>query len=277
MSSPTPDSASPAGPLTGWGEVMRQHLPSLVAAAVVLIGGWILARVLRALALRAGRILGRGWAPGAGTDQPPVVEGREPWTVLGATAYWGVLIAAIIVAAQILALESFRAWLDRLTGYLPVLLTGLLILVVGFFLSVLARNLVVITLPGDSARGRLLGRALQAVILMTAVVLGADQIGLEVSFLVVLGAVLAGVLAGGTALAASLGSGPFVQNLIGAHYLRQQFRPGQILRVQGFEGRVVEVTATNLLLDCPEGRVSLPARVLHEAPVVLLPEGGEGD
>ena len=88
-----------------------------------------------------------------------------------------------------------------------------------------------------------------------------------------LGTVVAGALAGGLVLAASLGSGTFVANLIGAHHLRQQYRPGQLLRVGDYEGRVLVITPTTLVLDCPEGRVSLPGKAFNEQSIILRPEG----
>jgi len=260
--------------LTNWGEATMAFLPSLIGAAALLLGGWVAARLLRAVTVRLARSFDRGLAglgrqrggtPGAGPE------------VLGAAVFWLVILAAVTAATQVLALDSFAAWLQRLANQLPVLLTGGLILAAGFFLSVIARNLTTAALPTGVPQAALLGRLLQAAILVTAVVLGADQIGLDVTFLVTLGTVLAGTVAGGLALAVSLGSGPFVSNLIGAHQLRQRVRVGQRVRAGGFEGRVVEVTPVALVLDCPEGRVHLPAKLLHDSAMVLTgEEAGDG-
>jgi small-conductance mechanosensitive channel len=74
----------------------------------------------------------------------------------------------------------------------------------------------------------------------------------------------------------SLGARSYVANLIGAHYLRQAFEVGQRVRVSGFEGRIVEVSATSLVLETQEGRVALPGRVYHDEPIVLLSGEGHG-
>lgn len=260
--------------LEGWGQAILAILPSLAAAAGLLIAGWILARLLRGLTLRLARSFDRGLA-GLGRHQRPST-GAGP-EVLGTAVFWLAILAAITAAAQVLALDSFGAWLRRLAAQLPTLLTGLLILGVGFFLSVIARNLTVAAVPASVPQGPVLGRLIQAAILVTAVVLGADQIGLDVTFLVTVGTALAATLAGGMALAVSLGSGPFVSNLIGAHHLRQRFRVGQRVRAGGYEGRIVELTAVSLVLDCPEGRVYLPASIFHESPVIAAPEdAGDG-
>jgi len=250
-------------------------LPSLAAATVLLLGGWLLARMLRAATVRLARTLDRGLAGLSRRGRGPAAEGARTPAALGSLVYWVVLLAALTAATQVLALESFGAWLQRLAAYLPVLMTGGLILLAGFVIAALARNLVLATAPATPEQAAMLGRALQGVILLTALVLGADQIGLEVTFLVTLGTVVAGALAGGLVLAASLGSATFVGNLIGAHHLRQHYRPGQPLRAGEYEGRVVAITTTSLVLDCPEGRVSLPGKVFSEQPIILRPEGEE--
>ena len=122
----------------------------------------------------------------------------------------------------------------------------------------------------------LLGRVAQLVILVTAVVIGADQIGIKVTFLVIMVTVLASALLGGLALALSLGSRTYVSNLIGAHYLHQLFRVGQTVRIGSYEGRILEFTATAIVLETAEGRVNLPAKIYHEEPIVLLMGGQDG-
>lgn len=259
--------------LTGWGEAALGFLPSLAAAAGLLLAGWILARLLRAATVRLARTFDRGLA-GFGRHRP-LSAGAGP-EVLGAAVFWLVILAALTAATQVLALDSFSAWLGRLIGQLPTLLTGGLILAAGFFLSVVARNLTTAAVPASLPQAALLGRILQAAILVTALVLGVDQMGLDVTFLVTLGTVLAGALAGGLALAVSLGSGTFVSNLIAGHHLRQRFRIGQPVQAAGYEGRIVELTPVSLVLDCPEGRVHLPAKLFLEAPLVAPPQESEG-
>jgi small-conductance mechanosensitive channel len=86
--------------------------------------------------------------------------------------------------------------------------------------------------------------------------------------------VLASTVLGGLALALSLGARTYVSNLIGAHYLSQQFRAGQTVRVGNFEGHILEFTATSMVLETADGRVNLPAKIYHEEPIVLLMGGG---
>lgn len=75
------------------------------------------------------------------------------------------------------------------------------------------------------------------------------------------------------ALALSLGAREYVANLIGGHYLRQRYSVGQQVRVAGYDGRILELTDTAVVLETAEGRASLPAKVFNEQPIVLVVSG----
>jgi small-conductance mechanosensitive channel len=110
----------------------------------------------------------------------------------------------------------------------------------------------------------------QVATLLVALLVGADQIGLQVRWAGVLAAVALGVALGGAALAVSLGSKHFVANAIGAHYMRQSFRVGEKVRLMGFEGRIIDINATSVVLETAAGRVNVPAGVYSSAAIELL-------
>jgi len=133
---------------------------------------------------------------------------------------------------------------------------------------------VLAAVPLEENQRLLLARIAQTIILVAAVVIGADQIGINVTFLVILAAVVLGTLLGGVALAVSLGAKTFVANLISGHAVRQNYRLGQVVRIAGFEGRILDITPTAVVLETSDGRVNLPAKVFSETPAEVLMERG---
>lgn len=261
---------------TGLADRLSENLPNLIGALLLILGGWIIGRLLRALTVRLIHLLDRTIRRLTTRygDRPGILSASAD--VLGSIVFWVVILFFLTAATQVLGLDAFLGWLNRVVAYLPTLLTGGLIVLAGFLLSALVRDVVTTTAPvGDSQR-ILLGRVSQLVILVTAVVIGADQIGIKVTFLVIMVTVLASALLGGLALALSLGARTYVSNLIGAHYLCQQFRTGQTVRVGAYEGRILEFTATSMVLETADGRVNLPGKIYHEEPIVLLMGGQHG-
>jgi small-conductance mechanosensitive channel len=122
----------------------------------------------------------------------------------------------------------------------------------------------------------MLARLAQGATLLVALLVGADQIGLRVTWIAILVVVIVAAVLGGVILTVSLGARGYVSSLIGAHYLRQALRVGEFVRVAGHSGRVLEVSATSLVLETEEGRVILPGRVFHDEPIVLIDRAPDG-
>jgi len=124
------------------------------------------------------------------------------------------------------------------------------------------------------AQREVLARVAQGSVLVAAILVGAEQIGIRITFLAIIAAAVFLAVAGGAAIAVSLGARSYVANLVGAHYLRQAFEVGQRLRVAGHEGRVLELNATGMILETEDGRVTLPGKLYHDEPIVLLTRTG---
>jgi small-conductance mechanosensitive channel len=164
-----------------------------------------------------------------------------------------------------------------LLDYLPTLAAGVLIFVAGYVLAGFAADLVrASTRRLASPQQEALARLAQGATLVASILIGADQIGIEVTWLAIFAAIIVGSLLFGVTIAVSLGARRYVSNLIGAHYLAQSFEIGQRVRVAGHEGRVLQFTPTSIVLETAEGRVSLPGRVYHDEPIVLLTGPADG-
>jgi Mechanosensitive ion channel, conserved TM helix len=253
------------------------YLPSILGAVLLLLAGWVLARLLRAVTVRSVLLLDTLLSRVTKTAGVERLRMARSSTVLGAVVFWVVLLFFVTAATHVLGLQSFTQWLARLLDYLPALAAGLLIVVVGYVFSRFLADLVQATATRLApAQRNALARVTQGVVLVTAILVGADQIGIQVTFIAILvGAVMAAAV-GGVTIAVSLGARDYVSNLIGAHYMRQAFEVGQRVRAAGHEGRILEITVTSVILETDEGRVALPARVYHEEPIVLLARSPNG-
>ena len=249
-------------------ERITGHLPQLLGALALLLVGWVLARLLRTAARRGAALLDALISRNRAGSRWRV--GRSA-ALLGSIVYWVVLLFFVTAATHTLGLQTFTEWLARLLDHLPALAAGLLIVVAGYLLSGFVADLVQATATALApAQRSALARLAQGATLVVALLVGADQMGLRITWIAILAAVLLGTLLGGVTLAVSLGARSYVANLIGAHYLRQALRLGQQVRVAGFEGRIVDVSATSLVLETADGRVVLPAKVYHDEAIVVL-------
>jgi len=255
------------------------YLPTLLGACIILLVGWGVARLLRAGTNRAGdkinRLLDRVFRSGR------LAQFRlssRMLSALGEVIFWLTLFVFVSIAARAAGLTTFAIWLDRMTANLPNIVAGVLVIIVGFFLAEIARNLGTATASADRmAQGFLIGKALQIAVIVVALIIGLDLIGINVTFIVTVVAVAAGVLLGGFAIAFGFGARDYVANLIGAHELRREIEPGQVIRVGETEGEVLEITATMVVLVTRDGRRRIPAASFSTEPVTIVDvEGPRG-
>jgi hypothetical protein len=253
----------------------REQVPAVVGAVLLLLVGWIVARVMRALAVRGMQILET--LVGRATRRPAGPGLRSSAAAFSMIVFWAVLLFFITAATQVLGLVTFTEWLARLLEYLPTLIAGLLIIAAGFNFARFVGDIVYAGAERLApAQRTALARLAQATALIAALLVGADQIGIRVTWIAIIAVIVIASVLGGVMLAVSLGARGYVSNLIGAHYLRQALRIGESVRIAGHEGRILDVTATSLVLETEEGRVSLPGRIFHDEPIVLIARSGDG-
>ena len=96
-------------------ERLAAHLPSLVGAILLLAAGWLLARLLRVLAVRGMQLAETLIERMAGSSRIKV--GRSA-NVLGTIVYWVVLLFFVTAATHVLGLQTFTDWLARLHQFL---------------------------------------------------------------------------------------------------------------------------------------------------------------
>ncbi len=254
------------------------YLPSIVGAVLLLLAGWVLAKILRALTNRTLVLLDAGLVRLLGEGRAERVRLARSSDVLGTIVFWAVMLFFVTAATQVLGLATFTQWLARLLEYLPTLVAGLLIVIAGYLLSRFVADLILSTAARIApAQRTVVARAAQLTILIGAILIGADQIGIKVTFLAIFAGAALLAIAGGVVMATSLGARVHVANLIGAHQLRSSYAVGQRIRVAGHEGRILELTSHSVVIETDDGRVSVPGRVFSEEAVVLVAHGGSGD
>ncbi len=252
------------------------HLPNIVGAVLLLLAGWLLATLLRGLVRRSLSLLDAGTTRLLGEGRAARLRLGRSADVLGTIVFWSVLVFFVAAAAQLLGLSVFAQWLARLIEYLPTLVAGLLIVIAGWLLSRFAVDLIQSTAVGLApAQRAVVARAAQVTILAGALLVGAEQVGIKVTFLAIFAAALLFAIAGGVVVATSLGARTHVANLIGAHRARQSYAVGQRIRVGDHEGRILELAGDGVVLETGEGRVALPGRVFSEGAVVAIAAGAE--
>jgi len=258
-------------------ERIAQYLPNLLGAALLVFAGWIVAKIVKTIFLRlisASEKMLHRFTRHEKAEKKQIATSSQ---FLGSLVFWIVILFFVTAASNLLQLKIFSEWLNKIVSYLPSLLAAGIIILIGYVLSSLLRETVLRSNVASVDQRLFLAKTVHTLLMITVILIGLDQIGINVTVLIILFTVIVGSLVGSIALAVSLGARFAVSNLIGAHYLRQTYRIGQQVRIGDQQGKILDLTATALILETEEGSVALPAKLVHEVPVILMEENDRDD
>lgn len=242
---------------------------TVVAALILLVGliaAAILGRLARRLVARSARWLG-SLQPGAMTV--PHFERVE--LAVGRAVYWLVVVCAVMAATETLGLPVVTAWLSGVATFLPRVAVAILIVSLGTVAARVTRHVVTSTATAANVTAaERLGRVTEMALLLGTVLIAIEQLGIDISFLKATLLVVMGGLLIGAALAFGLGGRDLVANILSAHYVQRLYQVGQVVQVDGVEGRIVRIAETSVILECAEGDVSIPARRFADARSTLI-------
>lgn len=258
--------------------VVWTRSPALLVAAILLLLGWIIGRVLSRVARHvADRLISR-WERSSNTLSLAMkTSGAHSVApkIAGAFVFWLVFLIFCASAAEIAGLPIMTDVLGKTTAFLPNILIAAVIILLGLVGGRLAQGATTVAAQAAGVpQGPAIAKVAHAIVLVATLVIALDQLGvnghvLELTLVVSIGSALAAA-----ALAFGLGARSSVANLISARYVAQFCEIGQRIRIEAVEGNVVGLTPTAVILETGEGRVIVPANRFQESHAVLVAKEG---
>lgn len=191
-----------------WGQIAL-FLPKLLAALMLLLVGFLLARLLRAGVKRGLEALGFGrMAEKSGLEALVKQAGVDLSLagIIAGTVYWLVLLVVAVSAANSLGLESVAGLANKVILYLPNVVVAILVLVFGTLFARVVNRLVFAWLNGAKFPGALgVSTGVEYAVQIFALFLALEQLDIGTTLLTVAFAIVFGGLVFAMALAFGLG------------------------------------------------------------------------
>ncbi|MCM2326709.1 MAG: hypothetical protein NDI88_02360 [Lysobacter sp.] len=166
-------------PLQGLLRQGGEFLPRLALAAVVLIAGWLLAKVVRLAVVRGLRAINFNvLTERAGMDGFLKQGGIESDTtdIFGILVYWLIVLATLVIAFNGLGLTYITDLLGKVVLFLPRVIVALLILAFGaYFAGFIGHAVTAYCRNIGVADADLLGRIAQYALIVFVVLIALDQ------------------------------------------------------------------------------------------------------
>jgi hypothetical protein len=189
-------------------EVFGDLIPALLGALIIIFAGYLLAKVLERIVDRFLRRIGLN----AMLERGGVMRAVErsgahlnPSRVISNLVFWLVMFAVILVAANALGLESLASVFGELVSYIPSVIAAIVIILVGIVLGQFVGGLIGAS-AGALHGGRALARVGSGGVILLAVFMALQELGIATDIVTTAFAILFGAIALALALAFGLGN-----------------------------------------------------------------------
>ena len=197
---------------------LAEFLPVVLGALVVLIVGFIIGRIIGDIVadLVGGFAIGRHLT---GTPLEPLGDTRgEFGRIVGLLVTYYIYLLTLLTVADILSIDELSELLNTFAGYIPALIGGLLVLLVGIWVAELASDAVLGM--GEGRMINLTSVGVKVLIYYITVTIALAAIGLEIAVLTTLFTTFVVAFFGALALALAIGIGLAV-GFGGQDYVRE--------------------------------------------------------
>lgn len=245
--------------------------PSLLAAVALLVLGFAISWLVSALVGRLLRRMGldRRLASSGMDDSLTRAGIRKPASgIMARLVFWLIFACFVVLALENLGLDVSDLPIRAFIAYLPRVIGAVIVLIVGVLLATFLGQIVEASLAGMGvALHRRLGAIVRNVMIAVALIVTVDQLGFDATLLVNLFTVLMAIVVAGLVLAFAWGGREVARNVLAGYYVRENFRLGDHLVVDGHAGSLEEVGSLSARLATEKGSVMVPNSRLVEASV----------
>jgi small-conductance mechanosensitive channel len=217
-------------PLQNAFTTLLNYIPNVIGALLVLLIGYIIARLIRA---GITKLLHRlhvddKLTKGQGGEYVARFSPQgQPSRLVGLVVQWVLLVFVIVSAVGTLNIPAVTGFVDLVLAYLPNVVAALLIFLVAAAIASAVAALVHRTM-GDTPTGRVVRSAAPALVMAIAVFMILNQLGIASLIVNATYIALIGAIALGAALAFGLGGRDAAKDLIDSGYRQAQRSSDQV-------------------------------------------------
>jgi hypothetical protein len=184
------------------------YIPALLGALVILFAGYLLAKLIeRAIDRGLNRLGLNRWLKRGGVLDAVERTGwrRTPSRLIGNIAFWFAMFVVILVAAHALGLSSLTNVFSELVSYIPSVIAAIVIMIVGIVLGSFVGGLIMAS-AGGLLGGPTLARVGKGGVVVLAVFMALQELGVATEIVTTAFAILFGAIALALSLAFGLGN-----------------------------------------------------------------------
>ncbi len=161
---------------------IKQFFISILLVLIILLLGWLASKLIKLLVTKILKSIKVDDLSERVELDALLSKGGIPYTLselIGIVFYWLSLLITFIVAINSIGLTIANDLLNRLVLYIPNIVAGVFILILGMFVATMLRNIVQTAATNAGlAQSKLLAKIVEVVVVIFAVLVSFEQLGI---------------------------------------------------------------------------------------------------
>lgn len=248
-------------------------LPNIIGALLVFFIGKFFAKLLMKLLQSLIEKLGIDQLAAKVNDIEFVRKTNvelKPSKLIPSIVYYFILLILFMIATDLIGISSITKLVSDLINYIPQALVAFVVLIIGVYFADVLKSVVNTTLKSlGIASATTLSNIVFYFVLINVLLISLKQAGIATDFLannitsIIIGIVLAFSIGYG------LASKDIISSYLASIYLKDKYRIGDIIGVDGIKGQIIQIDNTTFTLQSDEKRIVFPLSTFNNSKIEL--------
>ncbi|MEZ4888082.1 MAG: mechanosensitive ion channel [Chitinophagales bacterium] len=247
-------------------------LPDVIGGLVLLFVAWLIAKLIYKVTYK---VLVAIKVDNLGDKLKEVdlfanLDFKLSKTIAGAI-YWFLMTIIILETSRAMGLDAVANGISSFIAYIPTLLSAILFFIAGVFIANIIKEVIAAACASmNIAAGRVISSFIFYFLVVMIAITAINQTGIQTEILTQNVTILIGSIFFAIALGYAIASKDLMANMLGSFYSKGKFMIGQTIRVEGIEGKILQIDSTSIVLQSDDKKVVMPLSKLTNTTVEIL-------
>ncbi len=243
-----------------------EYIPRLVGALIIFIIGWIISKFIARMIKKVLAASGVDKLSDKLNEIEIISKANVnvlPSDALSKIVYYFMLLIFGVAATDVLGMPVISDLIKSLVAYMPLLVSGIFIFVIGSLIAEFFKNIVHTTCSAVGIpAAKVIASFVFYFVFVSAIMLGLEQAEIQTDFLK---NNLTVVIAGGVfafAIGYGLASRELMSNFLASFYSKNRFNIGDVISIAEAKGEIIEMDTNTITLQSEGKKIVFPLKVL---------------
>lgn len=255
-------------------QAVMQSMPKVIGALLLLIIGWLLARGVALVAAKILKVMKFDSLAGRVKAQQMLEKAHislSPSEIIGKFAYWIILLLFFVTATDTLGLPIVSTQISKLIAFLPTLLSGIFIFILGTYIAGFFRDIIhTVTSSLGVTTGKVISTFVFYFLLIIVALTTLQQIGIDTTIITSNVVLFLGAILLSASISYGFASREVLSNILASFFTKRTFLVGQVIKVDDVQGQITRIDGISITLQTPTEKIILPIKSLIDRKVYII-------